>query len=54
MDSFILVNYSCIGIFLISILVFIVIQFSRNTTYAGKDLMLVRVFLVQLERDFLD
>ena len=39
---------------MISISMFIVIQFSRNTTFAGKDLMLVMVFFAQLERDFLD
>ena len=39
---------------MISISVFTVIQFSRNTTSAGKYLMLVMVFPAQLERDFLD
>ena len=39
---------------MISISVFTVIQFSRNTTSVGKDLMLVMVFPTQLERDFLD
>ena len=39
---------------MISISVFTVIQFSRNTTSDGKDLMLVMVFPAQLERDFLD
>ena len=39
---------------MISISVFTMIQFSRNTTSAGKDLILVLVFPAQLERDFLD
>ena len=39
---------------MISTSVFVVIQFSRNPTSAGKDMMLVMVFLTQLERDFLD
>ena len=39
---------------MISILVFTVIQFLRNTTSAGNDPMLVMVFPAQLERDFLD
>ena len=47
------VDCSCSGIFLIGISVFNVIQFSRNTTSTGKDLMLVMVFSTQLERDFL-
>ena len=53
MNSFISIDYSCIGNFLISISVFTVIQFSRNTTFVGNDLMLVMVFPAQLERDFL-
>ena len=47
------VNYSYRGIFLNSISVFTVIQFSRDTTSAGKDLMLVMVFSTQLEGNFL-
>ena len=39
---------------MISISVFTMIKFLRNTTSAGKDLMLVMVFPAQLERDFLD
>ena len=39
---------------MISISVFIVIQFSRNTTPVGKYLMLVMVFPAQVERDFFD
>ena len=39
---------------MISISVFTVIQFLRNTTSARKDLMLVMVFPAQLEKDFLD
>ena len=52
MDSFLSVDYICIGNFLISFSVFTMIQFSRNTTSAGKDMMLVMVFPAQLERDF--
>ena len=33
---------------------FTAIQFSRNLTSAGNDLMLVMVFPAQLEKDFLD
>ena len=54
LDSFLSIDYSCIGNFLISISVFTVIKFSRNTTSAGKDMMLVMVFPAQLEKDFLD
>ena len=54
LDSFLSFDYSVIGNFLISISVFTVIQFSRNSTFAEKDLMLVMVFPIQLERDFLD
>ena len=32
---------------------FTIIQFSRNITSAGKDMMLVMVFFAQLERNFL-
>ena len=54
-DGFIFsVDYSCTGNFLISISVFIVIHCSRNTTSARKDLMLIMVFLAQLEIDFLN
>ena len=54
LDSFLSIDYSCIGNFLISISMFTVIKFSRNTTSAGKDMMLVMVFPAQLEKDFLD
>ena len=47
------VDCSCSGIFLISISVFTIIQFSRNATLVGKDLMLVMVFSAHLERNFL-
>ena len=39
---------------MISISVFTMIQFSRNTTFVGKDMMLVMVFPAQLEKYFLD
>ena len=47
------VDCSYSEIFLISISVFTVIELSRNTTSAEKDLMLVMVFSAQLEENFL-
>ena len=47
------VDYMYSGIFLISILVLIVVQFSKNTTSTGNDLMLVMVFSAQVEGNFL-
>ena len=54
LEFFFSVDYSCIGNFLISISVVTMIQFSKNPTFAGKDLMLVMIFPAKLERDFLD
>ena len=51
MDSFLSIDYRCIGNYLISISMFTVIQFSRNITSTVKDLMLFMVFPTQLERD---
>ena len=47
------VNCSYKGIFLISVSVFTVMQFSRDTTSVGKDLVLVMVFSAQLEGNLL-
>ena len=51
-------SFGCVhsGNFLISVLVFTLIQVSRKTTSTGKDLMLVMVFsaqAVQVEGNFM-
>ena len=46
-------DYMYSGIFLISFKILNVIQFSRNTTSFGNDLMLVMVFSAQVDENFL-